>query len=254
MNFSIKKTGIYYVIILLLLNVFAPLAYAASTSDNYIDGQGNGNGQGKNADIALTLVSSSVADGESNVPLHPVIQLDFNKNVVNIAVMENNSTCFHLTDDNGSPVPISLIFPDDQMQSNFKRNVFIIPKENLKMNSKYELVVDNILRAKNDTIIDNAHIITFQTGTAATGGQNEALLKIGNDIIVYTTALKKTEYSVPHEKQVQKLDETRQPSDKQPMDIDSLSSILLAVIGAVFVCASLFLYLQKKKDKDQIEG
>lgn len=247
MSFTLKKKCMCCVIIFLLSSVFAPISYAASTSVNYIEnGQGNGSGQGLNADIALTLVSSSVADGDTNVPLDPVIQLNFNKNVVNISVLENNSNCFHLIDASGAPVPISLIFPDDQIQSDFKRNVFIFPKDNLKMNSKYELVVDSILRAKNDTIIDNAHIIHFETGAAAIGRQNETLLEMGDDITVYTTALKKTEYSVPHDKEI----ETPQPAKKKPIDMDKLSSILLIVIAAVFVCASLVFILQKRKDKN----
>ncbi len=255
MNLSIKKKWLCYAVILLLAVVFVPFAHAVSTSVDNIgngmeSGPGNGTGQGQNAGIALTLVSSSVADGDTNVPLDPVIQLNFNKNVINIAVLDNNSKCFHLIDESGVPVPIDLIFPDDQMQSTFKRNVFIIPKENLQTNSKYELVVDSILRAKNGTDIDNAHTITFTTGAAATGGQNEALLELGDNIIEYTNALEKTEYSVPREQEVQKPNETRQPSAKQPVDINRLSSIILLVIAAVFVGASMFLILQKRKGKD----
>lgn len=255
MHLRLKKTWLGYAVIFLLAVVFVPFAHAASTSIDNIgngadSGPGNGTGQGKNADIALTLVSSSVADGDTNVPIDPVIQLNFNKNVVNIAVLENNSNCFHLIDESDAPVPINLIFPDDQMQSTCKRNVFIIPRENLQTNSQYELVVDSILRAKNGTSIDNAHIITFKTGAEATGGQNEVLLKLGDDIIEYTNALEKTKYSVPHEQEGQRPNETRQPS-KQPMNIDRLSSILLMLIAAVFVGASLFFVLQKRKGKDQ---
>jgi len=257
MNLSIKKTWLCYAIILLLAVVFVPFAHAASTSVDNIgngagSGPGNGTGQGKNVGIALTLVSSSVANGDTNVPIDPVIQLNFNKNVVNIAVLDNNSKCFHLIDNSGAPVPINLNFPDDQMQTTYKRNVFIIPKEKLQINSQYELVVDSILRAKNGTSIDNSHPITFTTGVAATGEQNEVLLKLGDNVIEYTNALAKTEYSVPHEQEVQKLNETpRQPSAKQPMDIDRLSSILLMLITAVFVGASLLFILQKRKGKDQ---
>ncbi|MEN6461552.1 MAG: Ig-like domain-containing protein [Syntrophomonas sp.] len=246
MSFS-KKKCICFVLILLFSIIFAPLSRAASSSV----APGNGDGQGQNADIALTLVSSSVADGATNVPVNPVIQLNFNKNVVNIAVMENNSKCFHLTDENGAPVPIRIIFPDDQTQSEFKRNVFIIPQEKLKINSKYELAVDSKLCAKNNTNIDSAHVITFEAGAAAAGEQNKALLKLGNDITVYNTALKKTEYSVPHKKEVQNIDKTRQPAENKVLDIDKLSSILLFVIAAVFVCSSLFFILQKRKGKNQ---
>jgi len=256
MNLCIKKTWLCYTVILLLALVSVPFAHAASTSVDSIgngagSGPGNGTGQGKNVGIALTLVSSSVADGDTNVPLDPVIQLNFNKNVVNITVLDNNTKCFHLIDKSGAAVPIKLIFPDDQMQTTYKRNVFIIPKANLQMNAKYELVVDSILRAKNGTGIDNAHTITFTTGAAATGEQNEALLKLGDNIIEYTTALGKTEYSVPREQEVQKPNVTSQPSVKQPMDIDRLSSILLMLITAVFVGASLLFILQKRKGKDQ---
>ena len=259
MNLRLKKTWLGYAVILLLAVlavVFMPFAPAASTSIDHIgngagSGPGDGTGQGKNVGTALTLVSSSVADGDTNVPLDPVIQLDFNKNVVNIAVLENNSTCFHLIDKNGAPVSIKLIFPDDQIQRDYRRNVFIIPTENLQTNSQYELVVDSVLRAKNGTNIDNAHTITFKTGVEATGGQNEALLKLGDNFIAYNNALEKTEYPVLHEQEIQKPDETRQSSAKQPIDLDRLSSILLLLIAAVFIGASLFFILQKRKGKDQ---
>jgi len=256
MNQSLKKTWLCYAVILLMAAVFVPFAYAVTTSiDNTgngaVSGPGNGTGQGTNAGIALTLVSSSVADGAANVPLDPVIQLNFNKNVVNISVLDNNAQCFHLIDQSGAPVPIKLIFPDDQMQTTYKRNVFILPEANLQKNSQYELVVDSILRAKNGTGIDNAHTITFTTGAAATGEQNEILLKLGDNIIEYTNALAKTEYSVPHEQEVQKPSATPQPSAKQPMDVGRLSSLLLAAIAVVFVGASLFFILHKRKGKDQ---
>ncbi len=253
MKLSIKKTWLCYAVILLLTIVFVPFAHAASSSIDYIEngsGSGNGSGQGKNADIALTLVSSTIEDGDTNVPLEPVLQLNFNKNVVNISVLEKNSKCFHLVDAGGTPVPINIIFPDDQMQTTYKRNVFILPQENLDTNSRYELAVDSILRAKNGSIIDNAHTIIFTTGVAATGGQNEALLELGDNIIEYNTALAKTEYSVPHAQEVQNLDETRQTSAKQSMDINQLSSILLIVIAVAFIGTTLFIILQKRKNKD----
>ncbi|OPX86447.1 MAG: hypothetical protein A4E53_02880 [Pelotomaculum sp. PtaB.Bin104] len=259
MSLRINKTCLCYVVLLFLTSVFifTPFSYGAPTSVDYGEnhgdgsGKGTGTGEGLNAGIALNLVSSSVADGDTGVPLDPVIQLDFNKNVVNVTVLENNSKCFHLIDNSGAPVPVSLIFPDDQLQSTFKRSVFILPKENLKMNSKYELVVDSNLLAKNSTGIDNAYSITFETGAVATGGRNEALLELGNDIIVYNTALAKTEYSVPREKDVPKLDQKTQPIEKQPLDVNKLSSIILIAIAAVFVCATLIFFLQKRKGKNQ---
>lgn len=238
-------------VILLVLLTGVASAPAAPLEDGAGSGPGDGSGQGKNMGIALTLVSSSVEDGDINVPLDPVIQLDFNKNVVNLAVLEDNSTCFHLIDEEGVPVPINVVFPDDQVLRDFKRNIFICPIENLPADSQFELVVDSTLRAKNGTTIDNAHFITFKTGTKITGREDEALLKVGDNYIVYSNALEKTEFSFPQKQKVPKPTIAGESSAKQKMDLEKLTPILLLLIVVVFVGTSLFFILQKKRDGDR---
>ena len=104
-NSPVSRTAVIILTICLLF--FTASAGLAFAEDGDGTGGGNGDGNGKNRNIPLTLVSSSVKDGDTGVPLDPVIQLDFNKNVSNITVLANNKKCFHLTEEGGEAVPIS---------------------------------------------------------------------------------------------------------------------------------------------------
>ena len=146
---------------------------------------------------ALTLTGSSTPNGARNVPLNPVIQLNFNKNVVNFVVAGDNALSYHLVDDNQNSVPIRIIVPDDQMQQAVKRNVFIIPEENLLPNTIYTLAVDNTLTAKNGDRIDDAHTIVFKTGAQLESKTNPLLASLGNDILTFSNDLPLNENSVP---------------------------------------------------------
>ena len=114
-------------------------------------------------DGEFSLKSSTVVDGDSNVPLNVVIQLDFTGNVDDITVLPYNRNCFHLLDSNGQPVEILTIFPDTQMQDNYKEQVFITPHESLVPGSSYTLVIDKTLVTKKEMKLDRQYQIHFST-------------------------------------------------------------------------------------------
>lgn len=145
---------------------------------------------------ALTLEVSSVADGATDVERDVIIELEFSKNVVNLAVQQNNLACFHLIGPSEEVVPIRVIFPDDQLQQDYKRVIFITPVEPLLANTEYELYIDHNLLAKNSTQIDNLHVISFTTGEGS-GSSNATLTALGDNVVEFTSELGKTEFSVP---------------------------------------------------------
>lgn len=167
----------------LLVCAFSIPAAAVTTSTEEFQVQASKNDE--DASMPFTLVDCSIDRGEIDVATNVLIQLDFEKNVVNISVLENNRSCFHLVDAEGKSVAIQVIFPDDQLQKEAKRTIFIQPVEPLSELSAYVLSVDNNLLAKNGTHIDQAYQVDFTTGTAQAAQENEVFDSLGDNIIVY---------------------------------------------------------------------
>jgi len=109
LNYSKTKWGLLICISALLCLLFAIPAIA-----------GDGSGGGK--DNPLVLVSSVPEDNQRDVSLSTRIQLSFSKNVVNMAVKDNNQSCFSLYDGKDL-VPIDVILADDQIEPERKKEI-----------------------------------------------------------------------------------------------------------------------------------
>lgn len=229
-----------FVILFTLLFVLSASFVYADGGDGSGDGDGQGNGLNRN--IPLTLKSSSVDDGATNVAVNETIQLSFNKNICNITVLSNNRTCFHLTDEAGEAVSIKLIFPDTQVQKDYRREVFIKPAEDLDPNTSYEIAVDSTLIAKNGMTLDNAHVFSFTTGTSHTNKENAILEKLGENVITYETVYGKTADSVPvNQSELNALSEDSEPDTGFIAKIAAAVFILILIVFIV-----VFLVLRRK--------
>lgn len=231
-----KKSSCFMVVILCLL--FALNAVSAFAED----GDGTGGGDGKNRDIPLTLENASIADGAADIAVNETIQLNFNKNICNVTVLANNKTCFHLTDENGTAVPIRLIFPDNQVQKDYRREVFVRPARDLAKNARYRLSVDSTLRAKNGMTMDNAHTLDFITGTRRSDAENKILKKLGQNIITYETAYRETGDSVP----VDKSGLDAPSSDRGPA-AGTMAKIAAAILILVILGFTAVLFILKRR-------
>lgn len=237
-----SKQCFRFLFIVFLIFTLIPTSAFADNDDG--TGGGNGQGLGKNKNIPLTLVRSSVSNGDSNVETNPTIQLDFNKNICNVTVLSNNKKCFHLTDENGQAVAIRLIFPDNQVQRDYKQQVFLQPVKDLNKNASYKVSVDSTVTAKNGTSIDNAHTFTFTTGNVRTDRENKILKKLGENIITYETAYGETADSIPVDKSG--LDD---PSQEEKADVGVIARIAAAILIALAVAFTiLFLVLRRRKE------
>lgn len=210
--------------------------------------------------VPLTLESASIQPGDQQVPRLPLIQLDFNKNVVSISVAQNNIQCFHLTDSQGEPLSIDLIFPDDQLQQEVKRCVFIRPQEPLDADANYTLYIDNTLLAKNGSYIDQAYAIPFSTGTELEGEENALLESLGDLLLLYESQLPPGDHSQPGaglESTDQDLASHRDGGEAgrngvalfAALDLDTLSRIiaLAAVVGLLLL--TLLLLVRNRRGK-----
>lgn len=201
------------------------------------------------SNIPLTLVSSTVLDGGRDIPLNPLIQLDFNKNVVNISVNQNNLASYHLADENGNHIAIDVTLPDDQLQSDVKRSVFISPQENLLPESYYILVIDNTLKAKNGTYIDTAYRISFVTGSETQVQSNELLDSLGGNIVTYGSDFPLNENSVSGQRQESALTLqtpllSSEPTSS-PINAETLSKIIIA-IAILSLILIIFIKIRKR--------
>ena len=231
-----KRTYAVCFLSLLLLLLTAVPSFAEG-------GDGTGGGNGENKDIPLTLERASIADGQKDVAVNETIQLNFNKNICNVTVLANNKKCFHLTDADGKAAAIRLIFPDNQVQKDYRHEVFIQPAEDLSQNTTYRLSVDRTLQAKNGTTIDNAYVLTFTTGTRRTAEENKILKKLGDFVVTYETAYGETADSVPVNKSG--LDDVSQAQEPDTGSIARIAAIILILCVVAFTV--IFLVLRRRR-------
>jgi len=111
----------------------------------------------------LYLEETFPKDSSKDVPLDTEIKLLFNKNVVNFTVKENNSTCFSIIDENNNEIPIDVIFPDDQIEPERKREIIIRPKEAFNENTTYTVKISANLMAKNGNTLGENLSFSFTT-------------------------------------------------------------------------------------------
>lgn len=123
------------------------------------NGDGTGGSDGKDPP---ELVSSSVPDGSTDVDIDEDIILNFNKNVVNFTVKENNMKCFSMVDSKGNSVVLTVIMGDDQVDRDIRRIITIHP-DSLKEGETYTLTISKNLQAKNGLSMEDDVIITFTT-------------------------------------------------------------------------------------------
>lgn len=153
-------------LLVLILNFVGvlPLVYAE-----------NGDGSGGGHDNPLTLLSSTPAPGQKEVPISEEINLHFSKNVVNMTVKDNNMHCFALYDSNGNLIPVRVIMADDQVEPEKKRDIVLKPLQALKPGTGYIIQVAPNLTSKSGVTLGQEINIAFTTaGAAPSSNKSEA--------------------------------------------------------------------------------
>ncbi len=170
---SIRKWISYFMTMVVFL-IFSVGSASAANGDN------------------LTLTSSTVVDGDTNLSIRPIIELQFSGKVDDITILEHNKDCFHLQDANGNVLTLNVLFPDVQLQTRYVKHIFLTPEADLIPGASYTLTIDQTLSDKKLHPLDQSYRITFTTGTDevyARGAENEDLLSLGDDVLLYQTAL-----------------------------------------------------------------
>lgn len=132
---------------------------------NFMVLAGPGDGSGGGHKIPLALEKSSIKNGDS-LGNKPSIRLEFNKNIVNFKVKDNNIKAIKLYDSGNKQVPIVVDMKDDQVEPDKRRELTVSPKNPLS-NGKYKLTVDNSFSSKSDMKLKNAVSINFTVGSGS---------------------------------------------------------------------------------------
>ncbi len=146
-----NKFGLWVLILFIFMSV--PFSYGQESSGEKKEGKSG----------VFDFVESVPGNSAKDVKLDGEIELLFNKNVVNFSVKDNNENCFSIKDAENKDIPIDVIFADDQVEPDKKREIILKPKKPFDENTTYTVHISPKLKAKNGDSLDRAVTITFTT-------------------------------------------------------------------------------------------
>lgn len=158
-----KKVSVLVSIALALL--FMPLTISSADGS----GGGTGGGTGGNSSEPLTLVSSTVTDGQTEVGLTPAVTMVFSKNVTDLSVKEANLACFKLEKKDGGEVAYEVLMADSQVEPDKKNDVVVKPSAELEAGTEYIVTISKALTSKSGASLAEDIVISFTT--AGAGGE-----------------------------------------------------------------------------------
>ncbi len=192
---------------------------------------------------ALALSRSSVVSDDTDISRNVIIELDFNKNVCDLQVLKSNAESVHLLDKDNNPVAVKITFPDTQVQTSYKRQIFVTPKETLRANEDYTLVIENSLASKDGEKLNKTYLLKFRTGESDKREENTVLSLLRDDIMEFeSNSPVNPELLTSNEKKT----EAKAVEKKNTVPVKTILIILIvAVIGVVSV-----ILLRPKKSPD----
>lgn len=214
--------------LLALLTVFICLIMAVPV----VAGQGNSSGGGQGN--PLELASSTPADGDTGVALDTEIKLTFSKNVVNMQVKDINQGCFSFYADN-RPVQVEVVMADDQIEPEYKRDIVLVPGEDLELNTNYTIKVAQELQSKSGSNLEKELTISF---TTIGSESSESTVDPSN------TGSESSSSTVDPSNDMDTEDTTEQAADKKEK---SSNSTIIGIIAAVIAGGLIYVYIRRRK-------
>lgn len=147
------KLNKYRKVIVIVIVVLMVLGALSAATLSFAEGGNN----------PLTIESSTPSDGDLDVSKDAEIVIVFSKNIVNMAVKENNAKCFTMNDNEGNDTPLDIVMADDQIDREKRHDVQIIPANGLKEGKQYTINISKDMSAKNGNILGEDKTITFST-------------------------------------------------------------------------------------------
>lgn len=193
----------------------------------------------------LALSKSSVVSDDTDISRNVIIELDFNKNVCDLQVLKSNADSIHLLDKENNPVAIKITFPDTQVQTSYKRQIFITPKETLLANEDYTLVIENSLTSKDGEKLNKTYLLNFRTGESDKKEENTVLSLLRDDVMEFESS-----GTVNHEilTSNEKATEAKVVEKKDTVPVKTILIILIVMLLGV---VSVILLRPKKSPDDK---
>lgn len=99
--------------------------------------------------VSIVLEDGSNVNGASQLPLNPSFKLEFDKNVVNDSIWDNNKNCFKLSDASGKNIPLNVSRINDTVDFTQRDFIFVQISSHLEPGTQYQLHISPVLVAKN---------------------------------------------------------------------------------------------------------
>ena len=119
--------------------------------------------------LSASLVGGGKVQGSTDIPTNPRFILNFDKNVVDENVWENNRRSFSLQSQNGETVPIAVSRIPDTVDFTQRQNIFIQPQRPLTAGSAYSLNISPGLKSKVGVTLGRDVTINFRVSSQALG-------------------------------------------------------------------------------------
>jgi hypothetical protein len=142
-NFKIKNILMCFLFIIIFLFNTVVCVYAEG------EGVPGSSGTKPLSFVSCTLEDGSSINAEGGITTEPIFKIQFDKNIVNMLVWENNSKCFSLSTDNNSNVPVVVSKIDDTVDFDNRQIVYMHPSSSLQPGKTYYIKVAPNLIAKN---------------------------------------------------------------------------------------------------------
>lgn len=157
------RKQVFSIVVVLLLCLSIGAVYA---------GDGGGKSQ-------LKLDEAEMTQDLENIGSTEVIKLTFSNNVVNLAVKDNNMTCFTMSDEDGSFTEFEVLMGDDQENKEIKRIIEIKPTTAWETGTTYTIHISDKLSAKNEMLLGEETDLTFTTEGRKSSGNPLLFIVLG---------------------------------------------------------------------------
>ncbi|MBP8718704.1 MAG: hypothetical protein KBI07_06435 [Candidatus Atribacteria bacterium] len=159
MFFSLKnfKCSNYSNLIFVIIVTLSILPFAFCSIPSLAQGGGGNN--------SLILVGHRLVDELSEDGTRTTqIELVFSKNVVNLAVSENNKTCFKvLSKDDGMEIPVQVQMADDQIEREKRNIITLVIEKPLEPWKAYQIIISPELESKSGEKLEKELVLEFVT-------------------------------------------------------------------------------------------
>lgn len=137
------------------------------------------------------LAESFPADDTKGVAIDSEIKLVFTNNIADASVRENNIEAISMVDENGNNVEIEVVLADTQIEPDKKRDIVIMPINELEEGTTYTIKVSENLTSKNGVSAEKAMTVSFTTAGEVKDGimSNKVIIPLAILLVIIVSII-----------------------------------------------------------------